>query len=233
METIAPTDASYPAPQTQVEAEFQPGYPVDSGTTDSSDATSGYPAGGPGRTFFLVAAESQASYTVEEEFFSGAVQALGKVLGFFTALGVTNDMDGQITLDFTTTPQVVEGMFTVVIRSLTSDDNRRDNRIRSEFLESNQYPLATFVPLNLSGIPAGYQEGTETNFQLDGLLTIRDVQRPASFSGSAVLSGNVLRGTMTTTILMTEFGFTPPEITNLMKANNEALLTIEFLAIEN
>jgi polyisoprenoid-binding protein YceI len=201
-----------------------------------TEETSPTSASQPGaRTFRLVPEASQASYTVDEEFFSGAVSQLGKQLGLFTPVGVTNAMEGYITLapTETGTPVLVGGQFTVTIRSLTSDDRRRDERIRESFLESDKYPLATFTPTAINGFPASYEAGQSATFTLAGDLTIRETTRPVNFDVTASLTGDVLTAQATTTILMTDFGFNPPEIAGFMKVENDVLITIDLTAKES
>lgn len=183
------------------------------------------------RTFTLVPEESQASYTVEEEFFSGAVTRLGKQLGLFTTVGATKQMTGSITLDANSPYSIVGGEFTVNIFSLTSDEKLRDERIQEEFLESRNFPNAVFVPRSMEG-PEDYQEGQEVTFQLVGDLTIRDVTNSTTFTVTATLEGDTLSGVATTNILMTDFGFDPPEIVGFMKSENDVLVTLQFVARE-
>ena len=55
-------------------------------------------------------------------------------------------MTGSITLTSDgTTATLSEGTITVDTTTLTSDEDRRDNRLRSEGLETDEYPTATFT----------------------------------------------------------------------------------------
>jgi polyisoprenoid-binding protein YceI len=189
------------------------------------------PAAGGTRTFQIAAGESQASYTVEEEFFSGAVSRLGKQLGFFTTVGATNEIDGQITLNLSGgKPEVVGGEFAVDISSLTSDDRRRDQRIREQFLQSGIYPEARFTVTGVEHLPDNYQPGQQASFRLLGDMTIREVTQPVAFDVTAVLDGDTLTGTASTELLMTDFGFDPPEIAGMMKSENNVAVTVDFTA---
>lgn len=215
-----PTYNAYPEPDAgaaAVEATPEPaserGAPVEAGTT-----------------FLVVSEESQASYTVNEEFLGGAVTQLGKQLGLFTPVGVTEDVSGQLTLNLAEAPSLVSGEMTVNIERLTTDDERRDNKIREKFLESTKYPLATFVAKEIQEGPATFQDGQEMTFKLLGDLTIREVTKPTTFDVTAKLTGDTLTGEATATILMTDFGFDPPIIDNFMTVENNVLLTINLTA---
>ena len=185
------------------------------------------------RTFRIVAEASEVSYTVEEEFFSGAVSRFGKELGFFTAVGRTNEIEGQFTVQLDgDTPEAVSGEFDVDISALTSDDSRRDRVIRERFLESAKYPQAAFVVTEAKGLPESYQAGQEVSFKLLGDMTIREVTKPVPFDVTATFDGDTLSGVATTQILMTDFGFNPPGFAGMMQAENEALITVDFTARE-
>lgn len=208
----------------------QPAAPTQA-PTPADTAPQAAPATGDVRTFQIVADASQASYTVEEEFFSGAVSRLGKQLGLFTTVGATDQIDGQITLDLSgSTPQVVGGEFVVDISSLTSDDQRRDRTIRERFLQSSTYPEARFTVTGAENLPANYQPGQSAQFRLLGDMTIHESTQPVAFDVTATLDGDTLTGTATTELLMTDFGFDPPEIGGLMKAENNFVVTVDFTA---
>ena len=187
---------------------------------------------GSGRVFTLVAEQSSVSYSVQEEFLGGAAGMIGKEAGTVTTVGATNAVSGQIVLDFSgESPSLVSGQASVDVSTLTSDDSRRDDRIRSRWLESASFPTATFTFTSMTGFPAGaYQEGEAVSFQLVGDLTIRDVTRPVTFAVTATLQGNTLSGTATTQILMSDFGVEPPNLLNILTVADETTITLSFVA---
>jgi len=86
------------------------------------------------RLYRIVPAASHASYAVEEEYFDRPVD-------LFTAVGVTNEMGGEFQLNIQGNQvSLLDNNFTVDLRTLTSDNQRRDSRIRNEWLESNKFP---------------------------------------------------------------------------------------------
>jgi len=66
--------------------------------------------------------------------------------------------------------------------------------------------------------------------QISGALKIREVTRPSTFAARLRLDGDVLTGVATTTIRMTDFGFEPPSILGILKAENEVKLEFHFVA---
>lgn len=214
-------------------ATTPPNTPAAEPTTPAATSAPAEALAAGARTFRIVAEESEASYTVDEEFFSGAVSRLGKALGFFTAVGRTSEIEGQFTVEVRDgSPERVSGEIAVDISTLTSDDSRRDRAIREKFLQSAQHPQATFVITGFEGFPENYQVGEEVSFELVGDMTIREVTQPLSFDVTATFDGDTLSGVATTEILMTDFGFDPPGFAGMMQTENEALVTVNFTARE-
>jgi polyisoprenoid-binding protein YceI len=105
-----------------------------------------------------------------------------------------------------------------------------DNAIRGRFLESSKYPNVTFTPTAIEGLPQSYQDGQEITFKVTGDLTIREVTKPVSFDVTATLSGDTLSGQAVTTILMSEFGFGPISIAGILNTEDQAKVTLNFVA---
>ncbi|MGB0386216.1 MAG: YceI family protein [Ardenticatenaceae bacterium] len=229
----APQPAAVDEPEAYPQAASVP-EPIDPYPEAGAEASDeGQPSGASGaRTFQIASQESNASYTVDEEFFGGAVSQLGKDLGFFTAIGLTNEVNGQLVLNFEGAPSLESGEVTVDISTLTSDDDRRDGRIREKHLQSATYPLAQFIASGIEGAPASYEEGQEVAFKLVGEMTIREITKPATFDVTAKLEGDTITGVATTQLLMTDFGFDPPDIGDFLKAENEVLVTVNLTAKE-
>jgi len=179
-----------------------------------------------GRTFRIIAEQSQASYQVEEEFF-------GRNLGLITAIGRTSAIEGEFQVDFQDGQlNLTGGRFVVDLRTLTSDERRRDQRIREQWLESNIYPIAEFVPTAIEGFPAGAAEGQDISFKISGDMTIRQITTPLTFDATARLDDDTLTGTATTRLFMRDFGFDPPEILGMLKVTDGVDVTVQFTAQE-
>jgi polyisoprenoid-binding protein YceI len=181
------------------------------------------------RTYVIVSEESQASYTVDEEFFGGALDRLGIEPGLVDTVGTTQEVSGQMELDFSNPASpLVSNQFEVNIRSLTSDQSRRDNAIRDRFLESDTYPLAQFTITSLENLPESYTEGEEISFQATGDMTIREITQPTTFDVTAVLQGDTITGSARTPLTMTDFGFAPPSFANLFDVANDFTVNVDF-----
>jgi len=193
-----------------------------SGALAALASAPGVPEAGLER-YVIVPAESQAIYRVGEVFFQEGNQ-------FGVAVGTTHAIQGVVLIDRADLRRSRVGTITVDLSRLQSDHSRRDNMIRRNWLESERFPLAVFTPTQIQGLPEGYLLGREIRVQIMGTLRIREVTRPSSFACKLRFDGTTLTGIATTTIHMTDFGFEPPEILGVLKAENEAKLEIDFVA---
>ena len=146
------------------------------------------------------------------------------------AEGVTNIVSGDIIINFNEPALSSVGDITVDISAFKSDKTRRDNAIRDRWLESNKYPIAIFTPTQLKGLPEKYMLGDTVDFEIDGSLSVRDATSPASFSVTLTVNNGEMLGQASTRLLMTDFGFDPPDISGILKAENEVDITFVFLA---
>ena len=122
------------------------------------------------------------------------------------------------------------GPITIDISAFKSDSDRRDKAIQDKWLESATYPIATFTPTEITGLPETYTDGEEITLQITGDLTVRETTTPVTFETTGQITGEEMTGTATTTIQMTDFGFEPPDIAGVLKAENDAKITFDFVA---
>lgn len=179
------------------------------------------------RVFTLQPGESTASYEVQEEFFGR---------GIATTTGSTDQVEGQIALAIdpaSGTVSVGQNQITVNIESLTSDEARRDNRIRSEWLQSSTYPIANFVATDIQGFPTGAAEGQPITFQLIGDLTVRDITRQVTFTTTATLQGDTLSGNAETLVYMKDYGFEAPTVAGFLAVTDGVTIKLNFVAKES
>jgi polyisoprenoid-binding protein YceI len=181
------------------------------------------PAAGGLVIYKIVPGESTVTYEVGETFFNENNR-------FNLAVGTTSQVTGEIQLDTANPQSATVGPIAIDISQFQSDSGRRDGRIRQQWLESERYPTATFTPTSIDGLPATYTEGQPITFTMTGDLTIKETTKPATFDVTATLQGGVLTGTATTTILLSDFGVGPIEIAGVLGTEDEAKLTLNFVA---
>jgi polyisoprenoid-binding protein YceI len=183
------------------------------------------------RIFAVVPGESTASYIVDEEFFQGALEKYGIALGKQKITGSTDRVNGVLQLNVTTA-ELGTAEFTVDLPSLITGRDERDNWIRDNALESNRYPMATFLASEVRNPPAGYDEGQEVTFQLAGDITIRQTTLPVVWDVTASLAGNTIRGVAETRLKMTDFGITPPSFAGTLTVQDDFSVRVDFVARE-
>lgn len=224
-EIVTAEDDSYPAPAVvqQPAADTTDSYPAPA-ADDTTTATT--------RTYTVVTDQSNASYIVAETFFAGAQERLGIEAGLVDTIGTTQDVSGDMTINFGETIELVSGTFEVNIQALTSDQSRRDERIQEQYLESAAFPIATFEATAIENFPNPYREGAEVTFDLIGNLTVRETTLPVTFETNAVLSGDTITAGAVTTLLMSDFGVTPPDFSGLFTVEDEFQVTLLITMIE-
>jgi polyisoprenoid-binding protein YceI len=192
---------------------------------DTREIAAAAPGPAPAGTqrFVIVPGESSVTYRVAETFINE-----GNRLN--VAVGTTTVVRGEIFIDRARPANSRVGTLTVDISQFTSDSARRDNAIRDRWLESRRFPIAEFAPTAIQGLPEAHQDGREVSVQITGNLKIRDVTRPTTFASTIRLDGNTLIVVGGATIKMTDFGFNPPSILGILRAENEAKLEFHFVA---
>ncbi len=212
---ILKTQTSTPEPEiknTPVEQQIMPAAsPVSENTSND------------GTVFRIIPGESKASYEIGETF-------LNQQNRFAVAIGVTSEINGEITAVFSNPPASTIGKVTVDISQLTSDNSRRDEAIRNRWLESYQYPMAVFTPQKIEGLPAEYVEGEDYTFYVTGDLTVHEITKEVAFIVTANLSGDTLTGTATTTVKLSDFGVGPISIAGILNTEDDVKLTLDFVA---
>jgi predicted lipoprotein with Yx(FWY)xxD motif len=180
-------------------------------------------AGEGTQSYTILPSESQVSYEVGEVF-------INQNNRFNVAVGVTDQIAGEGFLDLSNPRTAWIGPIAVDISQFTSDSQRRDDAIRRDFLESAQFPMATFVPTQIEGLPESYNEGDQVSLQINGDLTVREITHPVTFEATLQVSEGVLLGEASTTILMSDFGVGPISILGILNTEDEVKLTINLVA---
>lgn len=206
----------------------QPG--ADATPAASSSACASNPPGQ--QAFAIVPEQSQASYAVHEKIFSEQLQRVLGLLGQDnTAVGKSNAVSGTMQFIRTdTAPTLKTANITVDLRALTSNNQMRDNRIRDNWLESNRYPYAAFTARDAQVLPRPYSSGEEITFSIPGEMTIHNTTRPLVFQVKASLTGSLLKGTATASLLMKDYGVEPPNLLGLLTVQDGVGVTVAFTA---
>jgi polyisoprenoid-binding protein YceI len=144
------------------------------------------------------------------------------------AVGETNAFIGNIYFDESGLPLACS-RFDADLRTLKSDESRRDNFLYNNTLQTEQYPLATFILTSVEGLdqPLGKDE---TTFTLVGDLTIHGVTKAVSWEATAKLEYDILTGTAFTTFNMADFDIQPPKVGPVISLDENVKLEVDITA---
>lgn len=171
----------------------------------------------------IVPEESKVSYQVNETF-------LNQNNRFNTAIGATSEVNGEIYANPQNPAESHLGVISVDISTFKSDSSKRDSMIRNNWLESLKYPLVTFVPRSMTGLPDSYVPGQPYTFEVQGELTIRDKTLGSTVTVTAQYDQDQLTGTAETSFLMSDYGFGPISIAGILNTEDLVKVKLEFVA---
>ena len=178
-------------------------------------------AAGAGGVILEISSGSEARYVVREE--------LARLSFPNDAMGVTQDVSGELTLEADGTVRTESSLIRVDLSTLQSDEGRRDNYVRSRTLGTGQYPYTDFVPTAISGLNWPLPSTGEASFSITGDLTIRDVTKEVTWETSAQFSEDRIMGTATTNFTFDEFNLTVPSVAVVLSVENNIRLEIDFV----
>lgn len=179
-----------------------------SATTDASDGATSEPAAsfdGEIAGTWTVSGDSQAGYRVREQLASLSAES--------DAVGRTTDLTGSITIETDgTTTTLTGGTLTVDTTTIASDEDRRDNRMRTEGLQTDSFPTATFTITQPVEIPAAAVAGTATDVTLVGDLTLHGVTKAVSITAQARLVDGTIQVAGSVSFPLSDFEIVAPNV---------------------
>jgi polyisoprenoid-binding protein YceI len=200
-DSVAPLALATPAPDASSEAS-----PSDASATAGSE-TPGAPAATDGDVAgtWTVAEGSQAGYRVREQLASLSAES--------DAVGRTSEITGSITVESDgTTTTLTEGSLAVDTTTLASDEDRRDNRLRTEGLQTDSFPTATFALTEPVEVPAAAVSGTATDLTLVGDLTLHGVTNSVSIPAQAQLVDGTIQVQGSITFPLADYDIVAPNV---------------------
>jgi polyisoprenoid-binding protein YceI len=172
-------------------------------------------AQGPVR-FRIVADTSEVRYRVRE-------QLVG--LSFPNdAVGATRAIEGGIAFDAQGRLLSPESRVTVDLRTLRSDEPRRDNYLRRNTLETERFPTVVFVPTEARGLPVPLPAAGTADFELVGDLTIRETTRPATWQATATFDGPSVTVRAKTAFRFADYGLRIPRVSVVLGVEDDIRL---------
>ena len=118
----------------------------------------------------------------------------------------------------------------VDLRQLKSDEGMRDNYIQRTPLQTSTYPMATFVPSKVTGMPWPLPSSGTATFTMVGDLTVHGTTKPVSWTVSATFAGSQVSGSATTPFSFSGFGMTAPHTAIALSVQDGGTLALQFAA---
>ncbi len=114
----------------------------------------------------------------------------------------------------------------VDVSTLRSDEARRDNRIRTDGLETDRFRTVTFVSTGEVVAPADATSGRAFTVDVTGDLTLHGVTRQVTIPVEARLDGGNLQVVGSYKFPMSMFDIDPPNVGGFVTVDSDA--TLEF-----
>ena len=169
-----------------------------------------------------VAPGSEAGYRVREKLAnlpapSDAVGRTAVITGGFTVSG----QGGSLVVRDTS--------FEADLTKLASDQQKRDNRIRTMGLESDRFPTATFKAADPIHVPKDAVAGRPVQTKVTGDLTIHGVTRRVTIPIDVQRRGDNVELAGSITFPFSEFGMQPPSIPPLVSVGSDATMELKLV----
>lgn len=143
------------------------------------------------------------------------------------AVGRTKTVTGTFTLADDGTKLTASNVsLKVDVSTLTSDEARRDNRIRISGLETDRFPSSTFVADGPIDVPSSARNGATVTVTAHGALTLHGVTKDVDIPIQARASGSTIELVGSYKFPMSQFDINPPSIAGFVSVESDA--TMEF-----
>ncbi|MDX2163707.1 MAG: YceI family protein [bacterium] len=174
--------------------------------------------------FSIVPEESEVRFSLGEDLRGERV----------TVVGTTDQVAGQLEVDFATPANSEIGVIRINVRTLRTDNEFRDRAIRGFVLQSaeDRFEFAQFMPNTLTGMPESVTLGEPFTFQITGDLQLREIMQPVTFDVTVTpISETRIEGTASATVTRAQYELTIPNAPGVANVSEEVLLEIDFVAV--
>jgi polyisoprenoid-binding protein YceI len=147
-------------------------------------------------------------------------------IGANTAVGRTGGVTGSLTFDGST---ITKLEVTANLTQLRSDNNLRDGQLRSQAIETNRFPNATFVlasPISIGDPPA---EGVTITRTITGDLTLHGVTKRISMEVQGQLRGGQIVVVGSTEILFADYSISQPRGMSVVSIENKGVMELQLV----
>ena len=158
-----------------------------------------------------------AGYRVQE-------QLVG--VGGHTAVGRTTSVTGSMTLNGAVVNDV---QITADLTHLVSDDSHRDDQLRRQALQTDNFPTAMFKtiqPIDLGTLPA---DGTSVSVNATGALSLHGVIRTVTIALQAVRQGGLIAVTGSLPIVFSDYSMQKPNSFSVLSVDDHGTMELHLL----
>lgn len=168
-----------------------------------------------------VASGTRAAYRVKE-------QLLG--INFPNdAVGMTQSVTGGVLLRPDGSVDSTQSKLTVDLRTMTSDQDHRDEYINTRTLSVDKYPLVEFVPRRITGLPAPLPYRGQHGIEVVGDMTLRGVTREVNMKGIVSFEGTTVGGRLVTNFNFALFALPIPRApARVLSVEDNIVLELDF-----
>jgi polyisoprenoid-binding protein YceI len=115
------------------------------------------------------------------------------------------------------------------LTQLRSDQSRRDNAIRQQGLQSDQFPTATFQLAEPIALPAGLARGQTVKADAKGRLTLHGTSRDVTLPLEGRWNGDTIQVAGALKIAMTDYGIQPPRLGPVVSIDDTATMEVQLV----
>jgi polyisoprenoid-binding protein YceI len=167
-----------------------------------------------------IAPDSVVGYRVRERLASLSADS--------DAVGRTSAITGTATIAAVADAlSVTDASFSVDMTSISSDRQMRDNRLRNDGIQTDQYPTSTFKLTQPVALPAAVVNGSAVDVTLHGDLTLHGVTKSVDIPAKAQLNGNLVRVAGSLSFPFSDYQINAPNIAGFVAVQDTG--TLEFL----
>ena len=183
----------------------------------------------PASAAAIDAASLPGSWTITDGSVAGyrVRERLASLSADSDAVGRTNVITGAATIAAAADAlSVADASFTVDMTSLASDRQMRDNRLRSDGIQTDQFPTSTFKLTQPIALPATAASGTPFDVTLHGDLTLHGVTKTVDIPAKAQLNGSEIQVVGSLSFPFSDYQINTPNIGGFVTVQDQG--TLEF-----
>jgi len=147
-------------------------------------------------------------------------------VGGHTAVGRTTAVTGSLTLAGAAVENV---QITADLTSLVSDSPQRDNQLRSQALQTDTFPTATFRTSRATDLGTLPADGTTVGVNATGALTLHGVTRTVTIALQAVRQGGLIAVTGSLPILFSDYSIQKPNSFSVLSVDDHGTMELHLL----